>query len=99
MSAIDWEQTDDGIMLPVQAQPRARKNAIVGIHAGRMKVAVTQAPEKGKAIDAIIKVLASAFDVRRSQISMISGATSTQKRFLITNVNIADLTRRVAEFG
>ena len=95
MPNIDMEQTDAGVILPVHAQPRSRKNGVVGIHAGRLKVAVTQAPEKGKANAAIIEVLAAALNVRRSQISLFGGETSSRKKFLIANVRTADLLPRL----
>ena len=43
----------EGTILPVHAQPGARRNAILGERAGALRVAVTAAPEKGKANAAI----------------------------------------------
>jgi hypothetical protein len=65
-SVIDLEETDEEIILPVQAQPKAKKNALVGTHDGQLKVAITQAPERGKANDAIIKLLAKTLGLKRS---------------------------------
>src|SRR6266704_1433728 len=62
---IDLQLTSGGVILPVHAQPGSRKNGITGIHAGRLKVAVTQAPEKGKANQALVKLLADLLDVKR----------------------------------
>lgn len=95
--AIDLEDTDEGIILPVLAQPKAKKNALVGTHDGRLKVAITQAPEKGKANDAIIKLLAKSLGLKRSQIELLAGATSSKKRFLLRHVTINELRRRLAE--
>lgn len=93
---ISLEQRDTGIILPVRAQPGAKKNALTGEHAGQLKVSVTQAPEKGKANAAIVDVLADALGLRRSQISLISGETSSQKKFLITGITIEELQSRIA---
>jgi hypothetical protein len=93
---IELEQTAHGIVLPVHAQPGARKNAILGTHAGRLKVAVTQAPEKGKANQALVKVLADELGLKRSQIELIAGETSGQKRFLISGIDLAVLRDRLA---
>ena len=57
-SELELESTGEGVRLPVQALPKARKNEIGPIHAGRLRIAVTAAPEKGKANSAIIKLLA-----------------------------------------
>ena len=80
-----------------QLQPKAKKNGLVGIHNGRLKVAVTQAPEKGKANIALIKVLASVLGLRRSQVELVSGATSSKKTFLISGVELQELQRRIDE--
>ncbi len=94
---IELEQSANGVLLPVQAQPKARKNGLAGIHDGRLKVAVTQAPEKGKANDALVKVLASSLGLCRSQIELFSGATSSKKMFLITGVELPELRQRIDE--
>lgn len=92
---IQLEQVSEGVVLPVRAQARARKNTIVGEHAGRLKVAVTQAPEKGKANDAIVKVLVAGLSLKRSQFSLLSGATSPQKKFLIEGISLKELRARI----
>lgn len=85
-----------GIVLPVKAHAGAKRNAITGEHAGALKVAVTQAPEKGKANDAIIEVIADALGLKRSQIELLSGQTSSQKKFLIREVTKDVLEGRLA---
>lgn len=96
---VELEETREGILVGVQAQPRARRNGVVGEHAGRLKVAVTQAPEKGKANDAIQKVLAAALDLKRSQVRLTSGPISSQKTFLITGISISELRQRIDSLG
>jgi hypothetical protein len=94
---IAFEETVDGVVVPVKAQAGARRNGITGIHAGCLKVAVTQAPEKGKANEAIIVVLAELMHLRRHQVELISGATSSQKRFLVTGIARAELEQRITD--
>src|ERR1043165_9195127 len=90
------QATSDGVILPVRAQPGARRNAITGVHAGALKVAVTQAAEKGKANEAIIDVLCESLGMRSSDIQLKSGASSRQKQFVIRGVAVADLLNRIA---
>jgi len=92
---IALEQRASGIVLPVRAQPGAKKNALTGEHAGQLKVSVTQAPEKGKANAAIIEVLAAGLGLKRSQIELLAGETSGQKKFLVTGVSLAELQARI----
>lgn len=94
MEPIALELRKDGVVLPVKAQPGAKKNAVTGSHAGQLKVSVTQAPEKGKANAAIIDVLAAELALKRSQISLIAGETSSQKKFLVTGITVDELQER-----
>jgi uncharacterized protein len=80
---IQVDSHPDGIVLPVRAQTRARTARIVGEHAGALKVAVTDPPEKGKANDAIAALLADHLGLKQSQVRLISGASSRNKRFLL----------------
>jgi len=72
-----------GVILPVRAHAGARKNGVGGEHNGMLRVAVTAAPEKGKANKAIIEVLAETLGLSKSSIELVAGETSSQKRFLI----------------
>lgn len=92
---VQLHETTAGIVLPVKAQPGARRNGVVGEHAGSLKVAVTQAPEKGKANEAIIEVLTDLLELKRNQLRLVSGATSSQKRFLVTGVSHDELQQRI----
>lgn len=93
---IELEQTTGGVLLPVKAQPGARKNGVSGTHAGSLKVSVTQPAEKGKANDALIKVLAEALRIRPAQVSLARGASTSRKRFLITGIEVDELRARMA---
>jgi uncharacterized protein len=76
-----------GVLLPVKAQAGARQNAVLGEHNGMLRVAVTAAPEKGKANKAIIEVLADGLKMPKSSIELAAGETSPQKRFLIAGAD------------
>ena len=72
-----------GVILPVRAHAGARKNGILGTRDGMLRVAVTAAPEKGKANQAIIGVLSKALGVPKSSIELVAGQSTPQKKFLI----------------
>jgi uncharacterized protein (TIGR00251 family) len=93
---LDLRETDGGVLLPVQAQPQAGRNAFVGVHGGRLKVAVTQAPEKGKANAALVKLLAQSLGVSKSRVTLTAGETSAQKTFHIAGVTTDELRSLVA---
>lgn len=84
-------------LLPVRAQPKSSKNQIDGIHGGRLKVCVTQAPEKGKANKALLKVIQEGLKLKRSQTKLYKGETSSLKVFGITDISVDELQKRVAD--
>ncbi|MGQ0636641.1 MAG: DUF167 domain-containing protein [Planctomycetaceae bacterium] len=92
---VQIQSTRDGVILPVQARPGAKRDGIIGAHAGRLKVAVTQAPEKGKANQALVEILTEALGLRPSQIVLRSGATGRAKSFLISGAEEATVRARL----
>ena len=83
MHDLNLKELDNSIELDVIAKPKASKDAIVGIHDHALRIAVTAAPEIGKANASIVKILAKSFKVPQSSISIISGETSRRKRVRI----------------
>jgi uncharacterized protein (TIGR00251 family) len=92
---IRLEPHPEGTILPVRAQPGARSNEICGAQEGMLKVRITQVAEKGKANKALVSVLSSGLTLRKSQIELITGETSRQKRFLIRGVRLKELMERI----
>ena len=61
-------------------KPRIEKDLLENIH-----VYVAEPPMEGKANHAIVEALADYFSVKKRDVSLISGHTSKQKLFEITN--------------
>jgi uncharacterized protein len=85
----------EGIILPVRAQAGSRRNGLRGCQAGLLRVAVTQAAEKDKANQAIMCVLADSLGLRRSQIELVAGQKSNEKKFLIRGISLPGLQTRL----
>lgn len=83
------ESHSSGVVIRVKARPGARRNAFAGLHDGALRIDVTAAPEKGKANDAIIALLAKTFGVAKSSIELISSPANPQKRFLLAGLDLA----------
>ncbi len=92
---IELAVHENGTIVPVLAQPGARRSAILGERAGSLRVAVTAPPEKGKANAAIAALLAEGLGLRSSRIAFISGETSRLKRFLIEGLTTDELRRKL----
>jgi uncharacterized protein (TIGR00251 family) len=90
------EPHPQGVVISIRAQPGSKRAGICGQHNGRLKVAVTQVAEKGKANAALIDVLADELGVRRGQLQLLSGETSREKRVLVQGLDSHGLAQRVA---
>ena len=67
------------MQVKVRVIPRAKVNKVDVQPDGSIRVHTTTAPTDGKANEAVIKMLARHFDVPKSQIRVIRGATSRDK--------------------
>jgi uncharacterized protein (TIGR00251 family) len=85
----------EGCVLPVRAQPGARKAGVLGEQGGALKVAVTAPPQDGRANKALAEALREALGLKRSQVELLGGEASRDKRFLIRGVTRAELEARV----
>lgn len=81
---MPFRATEDGVAVALRVTPGASANRIKGIAvdadgASVLKVAVTAAPEGGKANAALIRLLARAWKVPKTSLSVASGAGSRRK--------------------
>ena len=65
--------------LHLKVVPKASRDRVVGWVGDRLKVQVTAAPERGKANDAVLDVLAAALELPRSRVRIVAGQTSPLK--------------------
>jgi len=84
-----------GTVLSVRVQPGAKKNEIRGKQADSLKVCITAAPEKGEANKALTEFLAVQFGVRKSQVELLFGKKSTQKKLLFHGIFLAEMTMKI----
>ena len=90
---INVRKVEGGVVVSVKVQPNASKDRVVGKHGDQIKIAVTVAPEKGKANKAVIKVLSKLLGVKSSDIQIISGETSRDKKVFIRDINEENISR------
>ena len=81
---LPFDATADGLRVTLKVTPKAARAAIGGVGADAdgnafLKVAVTAAPERGKANAAAIKLLARAWRLPPSSLSIAGGATARRK--------------------
>ncbi|MCI0641251.1 MAG: DUF167 domain-containing protein [Gemmataceae bacterium] len=92
---IQIQDHEEGCVLSVRAQPGARRNGLVGEQNNALKVAVTAPPDQGKANQAIVELLREELNLKRSQVAILSGLTSRDKRILIRGIKAAELAKKL----
>jgi len=85
----------EGCILPVRAQPGARKARVLGEQAGALKLAVTAPAENGRANKALLELLRELLDLKRSQVELLHGQASRQKHFIVKGLEKEELVRRL----
>ena len=83
-----WRPGPDGITLRVKVQPRARRPGIGGLAPGvdgpRLRLAVTEAAEDGRANHAVCAALATALGLPASAVSILQGPAAREKLVQVT---------------
>jgi len=96
---IDLKDVPGGCRLRVKVRAGARSDAILAPHAGALKLAVSAAPERGRANDAVAALLAGAAGLPPSAVTILSGHTSPSKTVLVRGVPAARLLARLNLHG
>ncbi|WP_017940687.1 MULTISPECIES: DUF167 domain-containing protein [unclassified Thioalkalivibrio] len=77
--------------LKVKVAPGSKRNAIAGWMGDTLKLQVQAPPEKGRANEAVIALLASELGCPKSAIRVVAGATSRSKTVLVEGWDEPDL--------
>ena len=80
-SALHEEK--EGIVLDVYVIPRAPYDSVEGLRDGRILLRVKAAPEKGKANEAVLDLIADYFDIASSNLRILRGHSSKRKSILL----------------
>lgn len=83
------------IELNVRVIPNASRDAIVGWHAGALKIKTAVAPESGKANQAICELLAKRLGLPKRAVSVLRGQTSQMKCLQVEGLTEAELGERL----
>jgi uncharacterized protein (TIGR00251 family) len=83
------------LRLSLKVAPKASRNAVTGWMGEVLKVSVTTAPEKGKANQAVIELLAEVLHLPKSAVRIVRGETSTSKLAEISGLDEVTLRLRL----
>lgn len=86
MDGLVVTDRDGGVCFEVRVLPRARRDAVVGVHDGALKVALTAPPVEGAANRALVALLAKRFGVPKRSVHILRGATGRSKTLRIDGI-------------
>src|SRR5439155_1315497 len=87
---------DDSRLRRAGVSPGAGRTALVGRHGDAWKVRVTEAPERGRANEAVLRLLAETLALPRTALTLVSGHSGREKIVELTGVGPALIERRLA---
>jgi uncharacterized protein (TIGR00251 family) len=79
----------------VHVTPAARQEDIVGWHGGSLRVKVRARPEKGRANQAVLRLLARRLGVAPVNVSIVRGAASRDKLVEVDGLSEEELRARL----
>ena len=94
-SELQLSDSSAGAVLLVRVVPRAGRSALAGVRDGALLIRVAAAPVRGAANDALTEVLASALDLPRTRIQLVSGGHARLKRVRIEGLGASEVVRRL----
>jgi len=89
------QEKDGSLTFPVRVVPRAKKNEIVGVERGTLKVRIAATPVRGKANEALVEFLAQALGVRKRQVEIVSGQRARNKTIRVRGLSEKEARKRL----
>ena len=84
-------------ILTIKVIPGASRDRIAGKLGDAIKVQVSAAPERGKANDAVINLIAGLLGLRRNEIQIARGHAQPRKVLQINGIDQQTLDQRISE--
>lgn len=91
--ALALTERNGAVVVPVRAAPRSKRDAVIGVHEGALKVALTAPPVDGEANAALLAFLAKALGVPKKSVTLLRGDTSRTKLVAVEGLSKDELTR------
>jgi len=75
--------------------PGARRSQVVGRHGESWKLRVHAAPERGRANDEVVALLAEVLGLSQSQVRVVAGRTTRDKVVELSQITLDDADQRL----
>ncbi|MCK5226459.1 MAG: DUF167 domain-containing protein [Planctomycetes bacterium] len=84
MVGLKIEKVNDGVVFTAKIVPGSSRTALCGLLDGMLKVKIAAAPEKQKANGCLCEFLAKKIGVKKKDVNIVSGKTSSIKKIKIS---------------
>lgn len=82
--------------LRLRVSPGAQRAAVIGRQGDAWKVRVAEAPERGRANEAVLRLLAEALTLPRTALTLVSGHGAREKIVELTGIGPGLIERRLS---
>ena len=82
-------------LISVKVVPGASRSRIAGLHGDAVKAQIAAPPERGRANDALVELIARTLRVARRDVSVVRGATSAKKTVRVEGLSPDEAARRL----
>src|SRR6184192_2165083 len=82
--------------LRLRVSPGARRSAVVGRQGDAWKVRIAEAPERGRANEAVLRLLAETLTLPRTALTLVSGHGTREKIVELTGIGPGLTERRLS---
>lgn len=87
------------VRLRLHVVPGATRAGVVGRHGDGWKIRVTAPPERGRANDALVRLLAAALNVPRTAVTIVSGHGTREKTVEVEGADRSRVDAALASAG
>ncbi len=96
---IPIKESAGGVTFSVRVHPRAKKDALTGVHGDALKLSLTAPPVEGRANDAVVEFFAQLLRLPRSSVTIAAGQTSRNKVVRVSGITADALQAKLASLG
>jgi len=93
------QEKDGSLTFLIRVVPRAKRNEIVGVEGGVLKVRITAPPVRGKANEALVEFLAQALGVRKRQMEIVRGQRARSKTIRVRGLSEKEARKRLGNLA
>jgi uncharacterized protein len=99
MPGLEIQTIQGGSAFVVKVVPGSSKTTLGGLLDSMLKVKVAAPPEKGKANEALIGLLAQVLGIKKGQIAITRGQMNPVKHVTVSGLSTQELSARMAALG